>query len=240
MLLCKIKTGILKDFFRAIPVIDEFCIISITRGKLNLSASSSEDNLFVKGIIPGESFDYLMANDLEFAINLIKLKNFIDGAFTGTSIEISMSTKDALLNISTSHIERQFNCLHPENVEQSNMDIPSYKIESWVVGGKDLSVIIGALSQIDSDSFFELREGGVIFSSFNETDRVIISEEYQGDLHETIGIFVSTKHLGLVKDHIGIRDSVGLQPSNKSPLHVRVDIPSGCKVHYLIPRLGNQ
>ncbi len=234
MLVFKIETRLLQDIFRGIPVLDEFCIIIAEGGSLKVFTKNLESTVAVLGTINGGMFDYLLSNDISFAVNLVKVKRFLSVVDHGYPLMAELNEDRFYLSLSCGPLSRKIKCLYPDNVNLEPVHFPEMGSHVWKTGQKEISIIAQGLEQADFRSRVILEDEKIIFTARSATDMFTFKDEHGIGAAENITVIIKTRDLASIIDHIAPGHICNVSIRDNSPLMLENIIRTKCSILYMI------
>ena len=191
----------------------------------------------VMGTISGGIFDYLVANDLSFAINLIKFKNFLDGIDHKNPLEAVLNEDRGYFTLSSGPIMRELRYLPPETVDMAIVNFPDRYSFFWTAQANKMDVISRGLEQVGPRSTIHLKKKKIGFISKDGGNRFTYSDDLAAMTDEEIKIDITTKHLATISEHLSHDSICRLFIQENSPVLVENILGPKINVMYLIAHL---
>ena len=240
MLICKIDSRTIQNLFRSMPLLDEFCIIYIEEGTFNVLSKNPENTMAAQGTIQGGIFDYLLANELSFAVNLMKVKSFLEGIDRRYPTLAVLHEERGFFSLTTGHIEREFRYLHPDNVDMDIFDIPERYRDRWTTGHNEFHVVTKGLEDVSTRTAVTLSKDKIIFISKDGGDSFSFSKKLPEPVKDDIMVELMTKNLSLVSENLKYGKKNILYFREDSPLILVNIIGEGCGAVYLVAHLARE
>ena len=234
MLVFKIETRLFQDLFKGIPVLDEFCIVIAEGGCLKVFTKNLESTVAVLGTIKGGMFDYLLSNDISFAVNLVKVKRFLKVIDHAYPLIAELNEDRFFISLSCGPLSRKLKCLYPDNVDLEPVSFPGMAPPVWVTGQKEFYLITQGLEQADYRSSVIIENEKIIFTARSATDMFTFTNEHKMDAAENITLNIMTRDLASIIDHIAPGHLCNVSIRENSPLLVENVIRPKCNVLYMI------
>ena len=238
MLVLKIETRIVHNLIRGIPLLDEFCIIYTRDGDLNVFCKNAENTMAVVGAISGGIFDYLVANDLSFAINLIKLRKFIGGIDHTERLEAVLDEDRGYLTLKSGPLLRELRYLSPGTVDMDIVDFPDSSEFFRVPDIGEMAVISQGLDQVGDRTLIRLGEKKIQFLSGDKGDVFKYTSGSDETEDRGIEIEVMTKHLVTIGEHLASGGKCDLYIRENSPVLIENPVGPGTRVLYLMAHVA--
>ena len=237
MLICKIDSRIIQDLFRSMPLLDEFCIIYTEEGTFNVLSRNPENTMAARGTIQGGVFDYLLANELSFAVNLVKVKSFLEGIDRRYPTQAVLHEDRGLFSLTTGHIEREFRYLHPDSVDLDIFEIPERYGDRWTTEHNEFQVVTRGLEDVSTRTVVTMVKDKINFISREGGDSFSFSKKLEKPVEKEILVELMTKNLSLVSEHLKCGEKSILYFQQDSPLILENIIGPGCSAVYLVAHL---
>lgn len=234
MFMFKIDSRLFQDLFKGIPVLDEFCIVIAEEGCLKVFTKNHESTVAVLGTIKGGMFDYLVSNNISFAVNLVKLKQFLNGIDHAYPLMAELKEDRFFISLSCGPLSREMKCLYPDNVDLEPVRFPEMCRHVWATGQKEIYLITQGLEQADYHSNVILENEKIIFKARSLTDMFTFTDENGMDASEKITVNIKTDDLASIVDHIAPGNPCNVSIRENSPLLIENVIHPGCNVLYMI------
>ncbi|MDP6155786.1 MAG: hypothetical protein QF682_06565 [Candidatus Thermoplasmatota archaeon] len=234
MLVFKIETRLFQDLFKGIPVLDEFCIVIAEGGCLKVFTKNLESTVAVLGSIKGGMFDYLVSNNISFAVNLVKVKRFLKVVDHSYPLIAELNEDRFFISLRCGPLSREIKCLYPDNVELEPILFPEMGRLVWLTGQKEFYLITQGLEQADYRSSVILENEKIIFRARSPTDMFTFTSEHGIGTPENFTVNIMTRDLASIVDHIAPGHQCNLSIRENSPLMLENVIRSKCNILYLI------
>jgi len=234
MLVFKIETRLFQDLFKGIPVLDEFCIIIAEGGCLKVFTKNLESTVAVLGTIQGGMFDYLLSNDISFAVNLVKVQQFLNVIDHGYPLRAELNDDRFFISLTCGPLSREIKCLYPDNVNLEPVPFPEMGSRVWVTGQKEIVLIAQGLEQADYHSSIVLEDEKIIFRARSPTDMFTFTGEHGMSAAENMTLTILTRDLVSIIDHIAPGHICKISLRENSPLMLENVIGPKCNVLYMI------
>lgn len=234
MLVFKIDSRILYRLLRSIPPIEEFCILQVKKGDICLFCTNPENTVALEARILAGRFDYLVSNELSFALNLARIKTFFDGIARSDFVEAVFDEDSGFLRLSCGPLEREIRSLHPETVDMVPFPIPhgyEYRLGS---SHAELSQVSRGLVQIAPRATVEIGTGSVTFSASRVAERFTYTRAADLDVSGSFELGFSAENLCIIAEHLLHARKVAVFLKRDSPLIISGDLARGADVRYLL------
>ena len=238
MLVFKIDARLLHRVLRSIPPLDEFCIVYIEGSQLGVICKNPENTLAVQATIRGVSFHYILSYDLTFAVNLGKIRAFVDGIPHSGTVGAVLDEDRGYLILSSGPLVREIRSLHPDAVDLVRIHVPPGYGTGINTTSAEMSVISRGLAQVDPTVRVNLTGGTMAFHSVLGGETFSYSREIPVKWEDRVELAISVENLRTVADHLIHSRSVLLHLKEDSSIIVSSRIDDGSEVRYLMARIG--
>lgn len=240
MLMIKVDSRIIQDLFRSMPLLDEFCIIYTEEGTFNVLSRNPENTMAARGTIQGGVFDYLLANELSFAVNLVKVKSFLEGIDRRYPTQAVLHEDRGLFSLTTRHIEREFRYLHPDSVDLDIFEIPERYGDRWTTEHNEFQVVTRGLEDVSTRTVVTMVKDKINFISREGGDSFSFSKKLEKPVEKEILVELMTKNLSLVSEHLKCGEKSILYFQQDSPLILENFMGEGSSAVYLVAHLARE
>ncbi len=240
MLICKIDSRTILNLFRSMPLLDEFCIIYIEEGTFNVLSRNPENTMAAQGTIEGGVFDYLLANELSFAVNLMKVKSFLEGIDHRYPTQAVLHEDRGFFSLTTGHIHREFRYLHPDSVDMDIFEMPERYKEHWTTEHGEFHVVTKGLEDVSTRSVVTMGKEKINFTSKEAGESFSFSREVERSAVNEIRVELMTKNLSLISENLRYGRKNILYFQEDSPLILENIIGEGCDAVYLVAHLSRE